>query len=328
METIYLGGGTPSLLEGSELAKILDRVISLFNIVDNPEITLEANPEDLTTEKSQELRSLGINRLSIGIQTFDTNKLKWMNRAHDARQSFEAYDNVRKAGFDNVSLDLIYALPDSAPELFQKDMEMMVQLRPEHISVYGLTIEEKTVFGKQLEKGILAEMPEDSAAQQYLTTISFLAKNGYDQYEVSNFSREGFHSKHNTGYWEHKSYLGVGPGAHSYNQKSRRFNIRNNNKYVKATQFGERFFEEEILSKTQQTNERILTGLRTSNGINLLDLEHFSGKDLSRLKKELINQLAAKKLIAVENNRLKLSPEGFLVADEIALQLFFDESQI
>ncbi|MBC6400559.1 MAG: radical SAM family heme chaperone HemW [Ekhidna sp.] len=325
VETIYFGGGTPSFISSSHLEKILNQVLLLFPIAKKPEITLEANPEDLSIEKCIELKSLGINRLSIGIQTFDDGKLKWMNRIHDTNQSTSAFENARRAGFDNITMDLMYALPDSEHDLLRKSLEKLISLDPEHISLYGLTIEDYTVFGKLKKEGKFLALPEEEAAKQYLNSIAMLSAHGYLQYEVSNFGKSGFHAKHNLAYWNHKPYLGVGPSAHSYNKHSRSFNIRNNARYIKAIQNKEVFFEKEYLTKIQQFNERILTGLRTTEGIDLNSLNRAFDIDFMHLYRAFINQLSNQGLVTIVNEKLKLAPKGFLIADEIALKLFFHE---
>ena len=325
VRTIYFGGGTPSLLAIDQIEQIQECIAESFQVIGNPEITLEANPEDLSVEKCSDLRRLGVNRLSIGLQSFEDKQLKWMNRVHSTRQSYGAFRNAREAGFDNISLDLMYALPNGGQELFKKDLNEMAALNPEHISIYGLTIEEQTVFGSQKKKGQLIEIPEDQAAQQYLETLSFLDSKNYVQYEVSNFGKEGFYSKHNMAYWDHKPYLGIGPGAHSYNGKSRSFNVRSNAKYIKALSANNAFSEEELLTPIQQLNERILTGLRTTKGIDCERLAATFAVDVMEEKKEVIESLSSQNLLTLEKNSIKLNANGFLVADAIALQLFFHE---
>ena len=248
-----------------------------------------------------------------------------MNRIHDADQSVSAFENARRAGFDNITVDLMYALPGSGNELFRKNMEKLIQLDPEHISLYGLTIEAHTVFGERRKKGRFLELPEEEAAAQYLNAIDVLSDHGYLQYEVSNFGKSGFHSRHNLAYWEHKPCLGAGPSAHSYNGHLRSFNIRNNAGYMRALQNKEIFFEEEHLTRVQRFNERILTGLRTTKGVDLSSLNNVFNIDVMHLHGTLINRLSNKGLAAVENGSLKLKPKGFLIADEISLQLFSHE---
>ncbi|WP_370088876.1 radical SAM family heme chaperone HemW [Ekhidna sp.] len=325
VKTIYFGGGTPSLLNVQQLHHLLQTISDNFKVVDGAEVTLEANPEDLTLEKSKMLLASGINRLSIGMQTFDETKLQWMNRAHSSTEARKAYENVRKAGFKNISLDLIYAIPDHDQSAWETDIKSITELQPEHISMYGLTIEEKTVFGKWEEQDKLVQVPEDEAANQYLYAIDYLKDSGYIQYEVSNFGKEGFYSRHNNAYWAGVPYLGVGPGAHSFDGSSRRFNVRNNARYIKAINEGLSFSETEILSETQRLNEQILTQLRTAKGLDLETFEKSSGKSLAQLHAAFIDEMRQKELIEIEDNCLRLKPLGFLVADEIALRMFFPE---
>ena len=326
VETIYFGGGTPSLLTPPQLQKLLEVVYKHFNISETAEITLEANPEDLTVDHSQALHNCGINRLSIGIQTFDEQKLQWMNRAHSSQEAIQGYENSRGAGFENISLDLIYAIPDHDQTAWNKDLESITSLNPEHISLYGLTIEEKTVFGKWEKDNKLIQVPEDGAAEQYLFAIDFLKKNGYLQYEVSNFGKEGFHSRHNHAYWAGIPYLGVGPGAHSFDGKNTRsFNVRNNAKYLKAIAENLEFAEEETLSDTQRINERILTELRTATGVNLKKIQSLTSHRIENLHATFLDELMNKKMIEISGGFLRLQPHGFLVADEIALRLFFPD---
>ena len=249
VNTIYFGGGTPSLLTENELQAILETTNENFKVSENAEVSLEANPEDLDHEKLQSIKKCGVNRLSIGVQTFSENRLKWMNRAHTSDQAIEAYENSRKSGFENISLDLIYAIPEGGSVLWESDLKKLTDLQPEHISLYGLTIEERTVFGSKRKKGEMIEVTEDEAANQYLSSMEILTKKGYEQYEVSNFCKPGFESKHNSSYWSGAPYLGVGPGAHSFDGKSRRFNMRNNAKYIKLLESGQPYYESEQLSQ-------------------------------------------------------------------------------
>lgn len=323
--TIYFGGGTPSLLSSSQLDQLLDTIIENFNVDQNAEVTLEANPEDLSGSYLQAIRSIGINRLSIGIQTFDDERLKWMNRIHDSQQAKIAYEHARIAGFENISLDLIYALPDHGEIKWEEDLATAIELSPEHLSLYGLTIEPQTVFGKwELEHKVI-QVPENDAARQYLLAIEYLQGHGYLQYEVSNFGKKDFYSRHNTAYWHGENYLGIGPGAHSFNGSSRQFNIRNNAKYLKAIRENATYFESENLSTVQRMNEQILTQLRTANGLNLQALEKQSGIRLDQSHAEFIQKMELEDMIVLDGHFLRLKPHGFLVADEIALRMFFSE---
>ena len=325
VETLYFGGGTPSLLPPDQIEALLLSVHEKFNLTVKPEITLEANPEDLTEEKLEQLKRLGINRLSIGFQTFDNDSLTWMNRIHTSEQATLAYQLARNAGFDNISLDLIYALPNLKRKQWLLDIEKAVALEPDHISVYGLTIESKTVFGHLQKRGELYELPEDDAAKQYLDLIQQLTQNGYEHYEVSNFCKPGVQSKHNSSYWKGAQYLGIGPGAHSFDGNSRQLNIRNNSKYIRAVNDQTAFFETEHLTAVQLLNERILTSLRTSSGISFDQIKIEYNVDLAVLKKQQIEGFVNFGLVNVTQSAMNLTPNGFLVADDIALQLFFDE---
>lgn len=325
IETIYFGGGTPSLLTKTQFEHLLTSIKENFRLGDSPEITLEANPEDLTPEKASAMYKQGINRLSVGVQTFNEEKLTWMNRVHSSTEAKTAYENARAVGFDNISLDLIYAIPDHDRSDWEKDLSTIVQLDPEHISLYGLTIEDKTVFGKWEKENRLIQVPEDEAAAQYLLAIDFLKRAGFVQYEVSNFGKEGFYSRHNNAYWSGVPYLGVGPGAHSFNGTTRSFNVRNNPKYIKAIKEGLSYSETEQLSDTQRLNEQILTQLRTAKGLDLIAIEERAGESLLKLHSGFIDELREKDLVATEGNYLRLKSRGFLVADEIALRLFFPE---
>lgn len=325
VDTIYFGGGTPSLLTTDQIKRLLAVIDTNYEVGRNSEITLEANPEDLSAEKALQLYHIGINRLSIGIQTFDEHKLVWMNRAHNSDEALAAFNNARLAGFQNISLDLIYAIPEHSQERWEADLKAITSLNPEHISLYGLTIEDETVFGKWEKQDKLIQLPEDDAAKQYLFAIDFLQTQGYIQYEVSNFGKTGFHSRHNNAYWSRVPYLGVGPGAHSFNGNSRRFNIRNNSKYIKAIHSGDAYFESEMLSEVQQINEQILTQLRTAKGLNLNALKRISNTDIEELNADFINQIRLQELIDISEGFLCLQPKGFLVADEIALRLFLPE---
>lgn len=325
IETIYFGGGTPSLMTTEQIQFLLENIFDQFEVMEGAEITLEANPEDLTKDKVQQLKAIGINRLSIGVQTFQNEQLRWMNRAHSPEQIYHAYTNARSAGFTNISLDLMYALPTVDKLIWMNDLEEVVKLDPEHVSLYGLTIEEKTVFGNWEANGKLIQLPEDAAAEQYLDAIEFLTLNGFEQYEVSNFGKRGFSSRHNAAYWSGASYLGVGPGAHSFNGSSRQFNVRNNHKYLRLLHEKEPHFEIETLSATQRLNERILTGLRTRKGINLDQFQQEFGVDLMEQYGEFIQQMMSDKLIIINDQSMSLTSNGFLVADEIALRMFFNE---
>ncbi|MCZ8354154.1 MAG: radical SAM family heme chaperone HemW [Cyclobacteriaceae bacterium] len=322
IESIYFGGGTPSLLTVQELELILNSIHKNFTISENPEITLEANPDDLSLSYLKLIRQFGINRLSIGIQTFDDSYLKKMNRAHNHASALQVLPDAREAGFENISIDLMYALPNQSQAQWLTDLNQAIQLKPEHISAYTLTIEPKTVFGVQKEKGKLSVPDEDTAATFFETLQEELKKNGYLQYEVSNFCLPHFYSKHNSSYWLQKHYLGVGPSAHSYNGVSRQFNIANNHLYLKSIGEGKIPATIEWLSREEKINDFLLTGLRTMWGIFLPFLSKELNYNLLTIKEQKINYLIDNQLAIIEDNHLILTKSGLLIADKIASDLF------
>lgn len=269
LATIYFGGGTPSLLDARELEAIFSSIREHFTVEQSAEITLEANPDDLTPQRLESFRNLGINRLSIGIQSFDDDVLKFLNRSHNSQAASQCVIRARQAGFNNISVDLIYAIPGQNDSAWTENIRQAIGLQPNHISSYSLTIEEKTVFGKWSSKGTLNAVSDDIAAVQFETLMTILEKEGFDHYEISNFARPGFQSQHNSSYWRQQKYLGIGPSAHSYNGESRQFNISNNTAYQKAIQTGKIPFEREVLTVEDRINEYLLTGLRTSWGCDL-----------------------------------------------------------
>jgi oxygen-independent coproporphyrinogen-3 oxidase len=326
ISTIYFGGGTPSLLSSDEIKTIINHIYTFFVCETHVEITLEANPDDLTFEKLHALRSSLINRLSIGIQTFDENRLRYINRAHNTIEAVDSVKYAQDVGFTNLSIDLIYAIPPDDMDYWLLDLAQAIQLNVPHISLYGLTIEPKTAFGALMKKGMFDEISEDTATRQYKYAIDFLKSSGYEHYEVANFSKTGFRSKHNNAYWNQKPYLGIGPGAHSFNGNSRQYNIKNNGAYIKGImEKSDVPFEKEMLSPTQKINEFILTRLRTSEGIDLSRLLRQYSFDIVKEKALEIRQLSHQGLIERRGGSIVLSLEGLMVADEIALILFLEE---
>jgi oxygen-independent coproporphyrinogen III oxidase len=326
IETIYFGGGSPSLLSSQELDSILSAISANYTILSGSEITFEGNPDDLNLGYLKEIASLGINRLSIGIQSFDEQNLKFLNRVHNALQSKICLEDVEKAGFSNFSIDLIYGIPAANHKKWLLDITEALNFKPKHISAYCLTIEEKTAFGNWLKKGKISPIDNDFAAEQYEILVDRLRLNGYEQYEISNFAIPAYYSKHNSSYWRQKKYLGLGPGAHSFNGEKRRFNIENNNKYVVSINKGIIPFVEENLTQEDKINEFILTTLRTKWGTNLRYLNSTLGIDILGKKKEQIEKLSFKELIRIENNSLFLTEKGKLLADEITEQLMVDKA--
>lgn len=322
LDTIYFGGGTPSLLTGNDLNKILDAIHKNFSVNKYPEISLEANPDDLTFNKLVELHTLGINRLSIGIQSFHDETLASLNRVHTSNDAINCLKNARLTGFNNISIDLIFAIPGRTQEILENDLRIALDHYPEHLSAYGLTIEEKTVFGNWNKKGKLVQVDEEEAARQFDSLIFTLESHGYEHYEISNFCRDQKYSRHNTSYWKNINYLGIGPGAHSYNGKSRQYNISNNAKYMKFIERGSVPCKVDFLSKTDIANEYLLTSLRTCWGCNLDELQRLSGYDLRVSQEKVINQLEKDDMVRFVGNILYLTRKGKFLADSIIMQLF------
>jgi oxygen-independent coproporphyrinogen III oxidase len=325
ISTIYLGGGTPSLLSKSELDLLFNTIHHYYKVSSSVEITLEANPDDLTKEKSIELQKAGVNRLSIGVQSFDDTLLKFLNRAHNSRAASRCLEDVREAGFSNISIDLIYAIPGLSEKMWEDTLQKAISFSPEHISSYSLTIEDRTVFGNWSKRGKLHPMEEESAAKQFEILMDVLGDNGYEQYEISNFSKPDFYSKHNSSYWKGAHYIGIGPSAHSYNGVSRQFNVRNNAQYIRSIGKGEIPFEREMLSIENKINEYILTTLRTTWGCDLLFLKNQLNDDLVSRRGDYISLLTERGLAFISEDTLRLTRKGKLVADKITEDLMVSE---
>ncbi len=321
LNTIYFGGGTPSLLSFTELEILLRTVWECFEIAENVEITLEANPDDIDLEKLLAWKSLKINRLSIGIQSFHEPHLSYMNRSHDFSQAQNSVLLASQNGFANITIDLIYGIPAPDHTIWEKDLELALNLPVQHLSAYCLTIEPQTVFGKWLKINKIQNTDDHFAAQQFDILLEKTAQKGFVQYEISNFGKLDFFSKHNTNYWKRSTYLGIGASAHSYDRVSRQYNIAHNEKYMKSLENDILPFEKETLSPKDHANEYLMTGLRTMWGVDLAVLEQYEANFLRSKQKELaIYQ--EKKMIILENNFLKLSETGKLWADRIASDLF------
>ena len=324
IDSIYLGGGTPSLLTEDELCLLVDTIGQHYSVASAPEITLEANPDDLSPQKLKILKAAGINRLSIGIQSFYEPHLRYLNRAHSADEAKVCVQRALEAGFDDLSIDLIYAIPYPDHSVWQSDLAMAIELNPSHISSYCLTIEEKTVFGRWLRHQKIPPIDETFAAEQFEQLVSGLATAGYEQYEVSNFCQPHCESKHNSNYWKDTPYLGVGPGAHSFDGNSRQYNVANNAKYLKSLAELRIPYEREVLSRADRINEHIMTGLRTKWGCNLAWLQREFGYDLWSEQKAYIERLIADKKAILEDHHLLLTRDGKFLADGIAADFFVD----
>jgi oxygen-independent coproporphyrinogen-3 oxidase len=322
VETVYFGGGTPSLLSVAEIETLLQAVAKNFTRVPAGEITLEANPDDLHAEKLVALRTAGVNRLSIGIQSFDDQVLHFLHRAHSASAAQQCLEQARAAGFNNISLDLIYAIPGQPVETWRENILRALSFAPEHISSYSLTIEEKTAFGKWAATGKLKAVEDDLAAAQLEMLVEMLDTAGYEQYEVSNFARPGYYSRHNSSYWQQKKYLGIGPSAHSYDGQSRQYNVANNHLYLRGLQADKIPFTREALTPEDVINDYLLTTLRTSWGTDLRKLRQEFQYDLQALHGPYLDTLCVESLAIVSGDTLRLTRRGKMLADKIAADLF------
>jgi oxygen-independent coproporphyrinogen-3 oxidase len=322
LETIYLGGGTPSILAKGELQFLFDTIRTQFLVESGAEVTLEVNPDDITLEKLDVFKSLGVNRLSIGIQSFSDSVLKFFNRAHVADEAAAAFYNARKAGFGNISVDLIYGVPNQSTEQWAESVDQLLALDPEHISAYALTIEENTVFGRWNKRGALRPQEEGLVVDQFEMLMDRLDAAGYAHYEISNFAKPGFLSRHNSNYWRQKWYLGVGPSAHSFNGVSRQFNVRNNARYIKSLSQGVVPSELEVLSWQDKVNEYIMTSLRTSWGCDLSYLQSQLGFSFASEQLDYLEQLALDGYVDYSKTKVTLLRKGKMIADKIASDLF------
>lgn len=323
LSSIYFGGGTPSLLEAGHFDKIFNTIGKYFSLASACEITLEANPDDLSLTKLKTIKEAGVNRLSIGIQSFDTDILKFLNRVHDGKMAIDALKNSRIAGFNNISIDLIYAIPRQDHQALIKNIDTALQFSPEHISAYGLTIESKTVFGNWVAKNKLTPVKETINAEQFEMLGERLAKNNYEHYEISNYCKPNYYSQHNSSYWKQEPYLGIGPSAHSYNNVSRQFNISNNIVYLKSIDRAEVPSQIEMLTTENKINEYVFTTLRTMWGCDLNRLKQEYAFDLLAESGDYLEKIRQKKLITIDNQVLRLTHKGKLLADQISLDLMY-----
>jgi oxygen-independent coproporphyrinogen-3 oxidase len=324
IETIYFGGGTPSLLTSAEIELLLNAVKNNFPTSDNAEITIEVNPDDISLEKLSSWKNSGINRLSIGIQSFKEKDLTWMNRAHNRSQAIESISLAKQVGFDNFSVDLIFGTPGLTEEEWKWNVDTVINSGATHIACYALTVEPNTALQKMIGLKKKENINSDEQANQFLLLMKWMKEVGYEHYEISNFAKPGFRSRHNSSYWSGKKYIGIGPSAHSYNGKSRRWNIANNALYIQSIQNNIIPFEEEKLTESQKLNEYIMTSLRTMEGLNLSIIEdQFSLKERSRIELAAAGYLE-RKLIIQNNEIFVLTEAGKLLADGIASDLFTD----
>lgn len=325
IETIYFGGGTPSILSAVDLASLLDEIIAHFSVSASAEITVEANPDDLNAQKLREIKQTAVNRLSIGIQSFYEADLKWMNRAHNAREAESAVKRAQDSGLENISIDLIYGYPLLTDEKWASTLDKVIELEVPHISSYAMTVEPRTALASFIHKGKQSAMDEKQSAEQFIRLMDELEQAGFEHYEISNFARPGMYSRHNTNYWKGVSYLGVGPSAHSFNGEIRQWNVANNAQYLEALERKQIPAEQEVLTLQNQINEYLMISLRTSLGIDLDVLEtRFGGAVLAAIKPELM-RFESKGWIHQEANHASLTRNGKLFADHIAAELFIED---
>ena len=323
IETIYLGGGTPSQLTQKELEEIFSSLYNIYKVKENAEITLEANPDDLTPEYIHMLRTLPINRISMGIQTFQEETMKLLHRRHTAQQAIEAVKHCREAGFQNISIDLMYGLPGETLETWKEDLQQAIALHPEHISAYHLIYEEGTALWKLREQNQVEEADEDLSVTLFKTLIEELTHAGYEHYEISNFCLPGLHSRHNSSYWTGKKYLGCGPSAHSFNGTSRQWNVASLDKYIQSIQQGELDYEIEELDIYTRYNDFVITTIRTHWGMSLSHLRSTYGENLYQHCLRMAKPHLEQGVLEIKEDTLKLTKEGIFISDGIMSDLLF-----
>ncbi len=321
IETIYFGGGTPSILSAEEIDQLIGTVYDNYNVSENVEITLEANPDDLSRNRLIQLSNSVINRLSIGIQSFFEEDLRLMNRAHTAREAMECLLEASKL-FNNISVDLIYGIPGSSNDRWEKNIEKVLSFDIPHISSYALTVEPKTALAHMIKTGKIPDVDEEQAQQQFLLLIQILEKEGFVHYETSNFGKEGYFSRNNTAYWQGKKYVGIGPSAHSFDGLRRGWNIGNNTKYIKAIQEEKLPMESETLSAADRYNEYVMTGLRTIWGVSLEKLKSEFGEKYLNYLTEQGQRYIEQDLLTIDKDILKTTKKGRFLVDGIASDLF------
>jgi len=322
-ETFYIGGGTPSVLSVSQLSDLKRRAEQLYDLNTVSEISLEANPDDLNPDYLEGLRTAGFNRLSIGVQSFFENDLQLMNRSHNATQVNKSILDVRAAGFNNFNIDLIYGIPGLDVERWKANLDKTIELNAPHISAYHLTFEPGTVFDHWRKKGRIKVMDEEKSQEQFFLLKDILEKEGYIHYELSNFAKPGFFSKHNTNYWKGISYLGIGPSAHSFDQKRRFWNISSNKKYIEYVLNNDsNYYDYEDLTMDNQFNEYVLTGLRTMWGIDLNEIRQRFGDNYVKYTLKIIGEKINEKNYFYKKDIIKLSSDGLFLSDQIIAELF------
>lgn len=322
VETIYFGGGTPSLLPTKYVEEILELLHKNYNIISNPEITLEINPDTIDKEKMFALKQLGVNRMSIGIQSFHDDDLRYLGRRHDSRHAMQVLEDLKAVDFEKITLDLIYGMPTLTEEKWNKNLDIFFSTGITHLSAYALTVEPKTILGQKIEKGELQGVSEEETILHYDVLVERTKVNGFEHYEISNFAKDGCRSQHNSIYWKDVKYLGLGPSAHSYDGNSRQWNVSNLTKYIQLVGNSEEYYEKEILTLDDKFNEYVMTSLRTSWGCDVEKIERDYGKSYSsHFLKNVKKYLGAGEMLK-DVNTYKLTDEGMLFADGIAAELF------
>ena len=322
IETIYFGGGTPSIIKHKYIGKLLSKIKENFNITENPEITMEFNPDDIDSKKLIQLKDLGVNRLSIGIQSFDDKDLIFMNRSHNSKEAFDCIKISKENGFKNITVDLIYGLPNQSNKKWKDNLNKINELDINHFSAYALTVEPKTELDYLIKQNKIKPLSETLTAEHFKILQEDSEKMGYVQYEISNFCRDNELSKHNSSYWKNKWYLGIGPSAHSYNGTSRQWNISSNQKYIKNIKSKKTFFEVETLNSNQMYNDYILTSLRTIWGVSTDYILKNFGKEFSAHFLKATKKWVLDKKIKIKDSNYILTKEGMLFADAVSSDLF------
>jgi len=323
ISTLYFGGGTPSLLDPDEIKMLVEEVQHYFEFSSDLEMTLEANPDDLNQKFLKGIAEAGVNRLSIGTQSFFEDDLKMMNRAHTASEAESSIKRAQDTGIENISIDLIYGSPTSGMEIWKQNLKTTIELQVPHVSSYALTVEPKTALEHWIEKGKIQVPREKEQNEAFYYMVDFLKDHGFEHYEISNFAKPGFHSKHNSAYWKYKEYLGIGPSAHSYNGREKRsWNKANNTIYTKELEQGILPIERELLSEKDQYNEMLMIGLRTTWGVHLENIERsFSDAIIAKFREDIQPKIQ-EGILYIENGYLKIPEKHWFFADGIASDLF------
>ena len=321
VKTIYFGGGTPSIIEVSDIEKVLDAIYKNYSVSSSPEVTIEVNPDDISIPKLKEIKSTSINRFSVGIQSFHEKDLKFMNRAHDKSQADNCVPMIQDAGFDNITIDLIYGVPNQSEQEWIYNLEKAFELNVPHISAYALTVEEKTPLNKLIQSGKYPNVSDEKAFADFKVLMDMTKSNDFIQYEISNFGKEGYFSKHNSSYWKGEQYLGVGPSAHSYSGAERRWNLANNKLYLENLK-SDKYFEKEVLSQQDVFNEYLMTGLRTIWGVSLKKISSEFNPSFIKYFLSKITLLQSEGKININGDTVTISENNKFQTDGITSDLF------